>query len=89
MTDAPNRHNDTGRNKILIGAVRKLDEIINRHDPETDVAVNAGVWNALDQLCHSLETAAEQRGYARGVEAAIRAFAEQGNPSTPPRDGVE
>jgi len=72
MTDAPNRHNDTGRNKILIGAVRKLDEIINRHDPEIDVAVNAGVWNALDQLCHSLETAAERRGYARGIEAAVK-----------------
>lgn len=73
MTDAPNRHTDTGRNKILIGAVRKLDEIINRHDPEIDVTVNAGVWNALDQLCHSLETAAERRGYARGIREAEKA----------------
>ena len=71
MTDVPNRHTDTGRNKILIGAVRKLDEIINRHDPEIDVTVNAGVWNALDQLCHSLETAAERRGYARGIDDCV------------------
>ena len=54
-SEAPERHKDTTRNKLLNQCLTDLDKIVNQHDPETDTSINNGVWGRLDKLSCDLE----------------------------------
>ncbi|MFV1626814.1 hypothetical protein VWY34_14385 [Phaeobacter sp. JH20_02] len=57
MTDTSKeaRHQDAARNLILNRAINDLEQIINNHDPETDVPIKDGAWDRLDRLACEIE----------------------------------
>lgn len=69
MAEEPARYKDTERNKLINQAVRDLEIIINRHDPEIDVPIADGVWNCLDKLCLEIETRELERHDIPGGDA--------------------
>ena len=51
----PKRYEDLDRNSIINKTCSDLEDIVNNHDPETDVPIDDGIWNRLDKMALEIE----------------------------------